>query len=34
MIQSRKKFVSQEKEHLEHARIIETKGVAILALKH
>jgi hypothetical protein len=34
MIQSRKKIVSQRKEHAKHARIMETKGVAILAFGH
>jgi hypothetical protein len=34
MIQSKKKIVNRRKEHVEHARIMETKGVAILALRH
>jgi hypothetical protein len=34
MIQSRKKIVNQGKEHVKHARIMETKGAAILAFRH
>jgi hypothetical protein len=34
MIQSKKKIVSRQKEHVEHAKIMEPKGVAILGLRH